>query len=159
MSSQANNHPSSTADATNPATRSPKQRAPALRRHGSSLLLQSIPATYHTIDAEQGNGTQEDVPKTPGVPLEEVPRCADLWFEDGDVIIWAQDKNDCLLYRVHRHVLKESGAEPFCTVVSCEYPNPKTSNETFLNGVWVLKYADQDPVDIMYILKWMYERP
>jgi hypothetical protein len=64
-----------------------------------------------------------------------------------------------MLYRVHRRVLKESGAEPFCTVVSCDYPNPETSDETFLDGIWVLKYVGQDPIDIMYVLKWMYERP
>jgi len=136
MSSRVNSHPSNPVDATNPTARSSKQRSRALR-----------------------NRTQEGVTPTLGVPLEQVPRCEDLWFEDGDVIIWVQDKNGSLLFRVHCHVLKESGAEPFCTVVNCEYPNPKTSDETFLNGVWVLKYADQDPVDIMYVLKWMYERP
>ena len=64
-----------------------------------------------------------------------------------------------MLYRVHRHVLKESEAEPLCTVVNCTYPNPKTSNEIFFDGVWVLKYAQQAPFDIEYLLKWMYERP
>ena len=154
-----NNHPSNPLDATKPATRLPKQRSRALRKHETLLLLQSIPPVHHATDVEPGNSTQEDIALTPGVPLERAPRCRDLWFEDGDVIIWAQDKNGSLLYRVHCHVLKESGAEPFCTVVNCEYPNQKTSNETFLNGVWVLKYADQDPTDIMYMLKWMYERP
>jgi len=161
MSSQTDvtDHPSSPVGVTNPSARLPEQRSRALRRHESFLLLRSVPATHRATNIEQGSSTQEDVPKTPRVPLEQVPRCADLWFEDGDIIIWAQNKNASLLYRVHSRVLKESGAEPFCTVVSCEYPDPETSNETFLNGVWVLKYADQDPADIMYVLKWMYERP
>ena len=95
----------------------------------------------------------------PKVPLEKVERCKKVWFEDGDVIIWAQDQSGSMLYRVHRRVLGESGAEPFCTVVDCDYPNPETSSELFLDGVWVLKYAGQDPIDIMYVLEWMYERP
>lgn len=123
------------------------------------MLLLPIPATYRITDTKQGSNAQKGATTTPGASLEQVPRCKDLWFEDGDVIIWAQDKKDSLLYRVHRRVLKESGAEPFCTVVDCDYPNPETSNETFLNGVWVLRYADQDPIDIMHVLKWMYERP
>jgi len=145
-------------DATNPTAGSPKQRARALRRHESFFQLQPIPTT-RTTNVEQENNTQTHETPIPGVPLEKVARCKDLWFEDGDVIIWAQDQNDSLLYRVHRHVLKNSGAEPFCTVVDCDYPNLETSDETFLDGVWVLKYAGQDPIDTMYLLKWMYERP
>lgn len=149
------NHPSNPADATDPTTRSPNQRGRALQTHEPLLFHQSLPATHQTIEVD----TQKGVTPTPGVLLEQVPRCRDLWLEDGDVIFWAGDENDSMLFRVHRRVLKESGAEPFCTVVDCDYPNPKTSNETFLNGVWVIKYTDQDPIDIMHVLKWMYERP
>jgi len=153
-----NNGSPNPADATSPTTGSPKRRARALRRHESLLLLQPIPVTRIT-NVEPENSTQNQETPTLGVPLEKVARCKDLWFEDGDVIIWAQDQNDSLLYRVHRRVLKESGAEPFCTVVDCDYPKPDTSDEAFLDGVWVLKYAGQDPVDTMYLLQWMYERP
>jgi len=163
MSFQTNvsvdNQPSNPLDPTDPIANSSNQRARLLRSHESLLLLQSIPATHRTAQFDKGNGTQQDVTPTPDVLLKRVPRCEDLWFEDGDVIIWADDEGDSMLYRVHRRVLKESGAEPFCTVVNCHYPDPKTSNETFLDGVWVLKYTNQDPTDIMYVLKWMYERP
>ena len=154
-----NNPPSNSVVATSSAALSPKQPARALRRHESFLQLHSIPTTNRTTDVREGNNIQKNVTPTSGVPLERVPRCRDLWFEDGDVIIWAQDEKDSLLCRVHRRVLKESKAEPFCTVVNCDYPDPKTSDETFLDGVWVLKYVDQDPIDVMYVLKWMYERP
>ena len=136
-----------------------KQRTHTLRRHESVLVLQPNPTIYQTTDAEQEDPTLERVIPTPEVPLEKVTKCKDLWFEDGDVIIWAQSQNSSMLYRVHRRVLKESDAEPFCTVVDCDYPNPETSDEIFLDGIWVLKYAEQDPIDIMYLLKWMYERP
>ena len=124
-----------------------------------SISLGFAPATHRTIDVGQGNSTRDDANSASGIPLEQVPGCKDLWFEDGNVIIWAPKGDRSLLYRVHRHVLKESGAEPFCTVVNCRYPNPKTSDEIFFDGVWVLKYAQQDPFDTEYLLKWMYERP
>ena len=132
------------------------QRARTLRTHESFIQPKPGPSTHRTPNVWRRDTTRDRVTPT---PLEEVARCKDLWFEDGDVVIWAQVQNDSMLYRVHRRVLKESGAEPFCTVVDCDYPNLETSGETFLDGVWVLKYAEQDPVDIMHVLKWMYERP
>ena len=49
--------------------------------------------------------------------------------------MWVDDKQGSLLFRAHRRVLKESRAEPFFTIVDCDYPNPETSGETFLDGV------------------------
>ncbi|KAF9648420.1 hypothetical protein BDM02DRAFT_3115457 [Thelephora ganbajun] len=146
-------------DSSNPTAGSLNQRNRALRRQESMLLIEPMPAIHRTINVKQQNITQEHVKPTLGVPLEKVERHKDLWFEDGDVIIWAEDQDASLLFRVHRRVLKESEAEPFCTVVNCDYPNPETSGEMFLNGVWVLKYHEQDPIDIVLVLKWMYERP
>ena len=146
MSPQANaNNPRS-----NPTAGSAKQRGRTPRRDESLFFLRPDPATYQT--------TQKNTTQTPK-PLEGVVRCSDLWFEDGDVIIWASDQKESMLYRVHRRVLKDSGAEPFCTIVEWGYPNPETSDEIFLDGIWVLKYGGQDPVDVMYVLKWMYEQP
>ena len=161
MSSQTNvnNRSGNPVNAANPAAGSPKRRARALRRHDSLLLLHPVPATHRAADVKQQNNTQAHAIPTTEVLLQRVARCKDLWFEDGDVIVWAQNENNSLLYRVHRHVLKQSGVEPFCTVVDCDYPNPETSGETFMDGIWVLKYDRQDPIDIMYLLKWMYERP
>lgn len=99
------------------------------------------------------------IPTASSAPLEKVARSRDLWFEDGDVIIWARDERHSLLFRVHRHILKESRAEPFCTVVDCEYPSPETSGEIFLDGVWVLRYHSRDPIETMHVIKWMYEQP
>jgi hypothetical protein len=159
MPSQTNvdNLPSNPADTAGLANRSLKQRNRALRRHESLLLCGPNPTTHRATKQEKA--AKRQVPLAPEVPVETVARCKDLWFEDGDVIIWAQDQDGAMLYRVHRRVLKESGAEPFCTVVDCDYPNPNTSGETFLDGVWVLKYFEQDPEAVMYVLKWMYERP
>lgn len=110
-----------------------------------SPLLKPIPVTLS--------------PQPHRIPLEEVPRCEDLWYKDGDVIIWAEGKQGSVLFCVHCRVLKESRAKPFCTVVDCDYPSPGTSGEAFLDGVWVLKYDEQDPVEIMCVIEWMYERP
>jgi len=154
-----NDFPPNPANATNQAAGLPEPRDRTLRKQSSMLLLQSVPTTLRTTNVGQRDDSQNHIIPTPEVPIEEVERCKDLWFEDGDVIIWAQDQNHSLLYRVHRRVLGESGAEPFCTIVDWDYPNPETSDETFLDGIWVLKYADQDPIDIMYMLKWMYDRP
>lgn len=123
------------------------------------FVLQPNPITYKTDHVEPENATQKRAAPTSGISLEGIPRCEDLWFEDGDIIVWAQTKNDSVLFRVHRRVLKESGAEPFCTIVDCTYPSPETSEEIFLDGILVVNYGEQDPVDIMYVLKWMYERP
>ena len=161
MSPQVNvNNPMpNPADATNPTDGSVKQRDRTLRRHESLLFLKPDPSTYPTTDANRGRVTQGSTAKTPADPLEGVARCMDLWFEDGDVVIWACDGDASMLYRVHRRVLKDSGAEPFCTIVDWGYPSQETSEEMFLDGVWVLKYDGQDPDDVMYMLKWMYERP
>ncbi|KAF9783835.1 hypothetical protein BJ322DRAFT_881742 [Thelephora terrestris] len=93
------------------------------------------------------------------VPLDKVARSKDLWFKDGDIIIWAKDEYYSSLFRVHRRILKDSRAEPFCTVVDCDYPDPETSGELFLDGVWVLRYHSRDPVETMHVIKWMYEQP
>jgi hypothetical protein len=99
------------------------------------------------------------MPPASQTPLEKVPKCEDLWFKDGDVIIWARGKQDSLLFRLHCNVLEESQAEPFCTIVDCDYPDPESSEETFLDGVWVLKYDERDPKELMYVFKWMYDKP
>lgn len=134
----------------NPTPGSAKQQDHALPKHESLYFIRPDPATYQI--------TRKRTTQTPK-SLDRVARCRDLWFEDGDVIIWAYDQKESLLCRVHRRVLKDSGAEPFCTIVDWDYPNPETSDEIFLDGVWVLKYAGQDPFDVMYVLKWMYEQP
>ena len=134
----------------NPTAGSAKHRDHTPRRHESLLFLQPDPATYQT--------TQKNTSRTPKA-LKRATRCKDLWFEDGDVIVWADDHTGSMLCRVHRRVLKDSGAEPFCTIVDWDYPSPETPGEIFLDGVWVIKYHDQHPVDVMYMLKWMYEQP
>lgn len=154
MSPKVNLNPSS-----KPTPGSAKRKARTLRRQKSVLQLQPNPITYRIDDAIPENTTQEHVTLTPEIPIERATRCKDFWFEDGDVYVWAYNRNSSMLYRVHRRVLRESGAEPFCTVVNCEYPNPETSDEPFLDGLWVLRYAEQDPFDVMHLLKWMYERP
>jgi len=126
----------------------PRDRTP--RRHESLSFLGPDPATYQI--------TQKATSRTPK-PLKGVARCRNLWFEDGDVILWVYGQNGSMLYRVHRRVLRDSGAEPFCAIVDWDYPNPETSDEMFLDDVWVIKYGGHDPVDVMYALKWMYEQP
>lgn len=154
MFSQATvNSPSSS------VTESLKQRSRTLKRQESLLLLKPIPATLRTPNVKEHESPQGHLPASSRIPLEKVPKCKGLWFKDGDVVIWAEGKQDSLLFRVHRHVLKESRAEPFCTVVDRDYPDPKTSGDTFLDGVWVLKYDKQEPAEIVYVIKWMYERP
>ena len=160
MSPQVNmNNPTPNPTATNPTADLAKQRAPPPRRHESLLFLKPNSAIYDTTHAKQESATQKGTTRAPNPPLQGVARCKDLWFKDGDVIIWAHSQNGSMLYRVHRRVLKDSGAEPFCTIVDWDYPNPETSGEMFLDGVWVLEYGGQDPVDVMYVLKWMYEQP
>jgi hypothetical protein len=144
-------------DPSSTTSYSPKQRSRTLKRQES--LLKPILTSLRTANVGQRKLSQQHLPPTSRTPLEEVPKCDGLWFKDGDVIIWAGGKQGSSLFRVHRRVLKESRAEPFCTVVDCDYPSPETSNETFLDGVWVLKYDEQDPVEVMYVIKWMYERP
>lgn len=137
---------------------SPNRAAKPLKQPSCNLKRQEslplIPTAVRTTGVEE-----QEPPPTSRYPDEIVPRCTELWFEDGDVIIWVQNEQDQLSFRVHRCVLKDSGAEPFCTVVDCEYPNPKTSEEMFLDGVWVIKYDGQDPEEVMYVIEWMYKRP
>jgi len=154
-----NDPPPNPSDAANPTASSAKPQARSLRRHDSLVFLQPDLTTYQATDVKRTSTAQNNTTQTPNATFEGVARCRDLWFEDGDVIIWAHGRDDSMLYRVHRRVLKDSGAEPFCTIVDWDYPNPETSDELFLDGVWVLKYADQDPLDVMYVLKWMYEQP
>lgn len=110
-------------------------------------------------NVDQYKSPTQHVPPTSRIPLEKVQKSKELWFKDGDVIFWIEDGRDSLLFRVHRHVLKESQVEPFCTVVDCDYPNPERPDEMFLDGVWVIKYDGRNPTEFAYVIKWMYERP
>lgn len=131
---------------TNLATDPSRQRVCALESQ------ESFHQTEHNTPQEYDVEARRALLKT-------VPRSTDLWFEDGDVILWVEDDDDSLLFRVHLRVLGDSRAEPFCTAVGCKYPDQDRLDEIFLDGIWVLQYPGRSPTETMHLIKWMYERP
>lgn len=78
------------------------------------------------------------------------------------MILWVENeptKTDTIIFRVHRETLATCGLEPFCTANEFAAPEEGTPGEVFLDGIWVTKYEQQNPTDVMMILMWIYGRP
>lgn len=120
----------------------------------SPLEDPDIPPTPELID---------DRPLSPApaaaVNIEDVPRHVRLWFQDGDMILWAQKDQRGMLFRLHRQALADAGLEPFCTAIDFPIPKEGTPGEQFLDGVWVNKYEQQNPIEVEALLMWIHGRP
>lgn len=143
------------------------------RAREEEALDQSSSSPSKRLKVDQESSFRDpDIPPTPElvpdqllpdppvlVDINDVPRHSRLWFNDGDMILWAQNGQEGMLFRLHRKALADAGLEPFCTAIDFPIPQEGTAGEQFLEGVWVNRYEQQNPREVEALLMWIHGRP